>query len=357
VSVALATEVSGVSGITGVTEVTEVTEHRGRIMGTDLHLVAVGGARAGRDAVARACARLALLEARWSRFRPTSELSRAATAAGTWVDVSEDTVRLVAAGLAAHERTQGRCDMTGGAAIAAAGYDRDLDERRRRGAATARPSTPFPGPDAVELDATSRRLRLAPGTVLDAGAVGKGLAADLVVAELLGVDHVAPGGPGTVDGLEGLCVNVGGDLRAAGRPPHGGDAWGVDVVLPEQVLPEPVVAELAVPAVPAVPAAPRWSMREGAVATSSSVRRVWDTTAGPVHHVLDPRTGAPAVAPPLLVSVHAGAAWWAEASATALMLLDAGERDAWAAAAGIAALVVAPDGTTMRHGAVDGRLA
>jgi len=277
----------------------------------------------------------------------------ATAAAGTWVDVSEDTVRLVAAGLAAHARTGGRCDMTGGAAIAAAGYDRDLDERRRLGAATARPSAPFPGPDAVELDATSRRLRLAPGTVLDAGAVGKGLAADLVVAELLGVDHVAPGAPGTVDGLEGLCVNVGGDLRAAGRPPYDAEAWGVDVVLPE---PEPVVAE-PVALEPVGPAAPRWSMREGAVATSSSVRRVWDTTAGPAHHVLDPRTGAPAVTPPLLVSVHAGAAWWAEASATALMLLDADERDAWAHAAGVAALVVAPDGTTMRHGAVDGRLA
>lgn len=326
-----------------------VTEHRGRTMGTDLHVVAVGDPLAGRDAIARSLARLALLEARWSRFRPTSELSRAAAAAGSWCDVSDDTVRLVAAGLAAHARTGGRCDMTGGAAIAAAGYDRDLDERRRLGASSVHPARPFPGPDAVEVDARTRRLRLAPGTVLDAGAIGKGLAADLVVAELLGVDDVAPGAAGTIEGLEGLCVNVGGDLRAAGRPPHGGEAWGVDVVLPELA---PSVDEGA-----AEVTAPRWSMREGAVATSSSVRRVWDTTAGPAHHVLDPRTGAPATAPPLLVSVHAGSAWWAEASATALMLLEAGERDAWAHAAGIAALVVGPDGTSARHGAVDGRLA
>ncbi len=326
-----------------------VMEHRGRSMGTDLHVVAVGDPLAGRDAIARTLARLALLEARWSRFRSTSELSRAAAAAGSWCDVSDDTVRLVAAGLAAHERTGGRCDMTGGAAIAAAGYDRDLDERRRLGASSVHPARPFPGPDAVELDARTRRLRLAPGTVLDAGAIGKGLAADLVVAELLGVDGVAPGASGTIGGLEGLCVNVGGDLRATGRPPHGGEAWGVDVILPELA---PSCAEGA-----AEVAAPRWSMREGAVATSSSVRRVWDTTAGPAQHVLDPRTGAPASAPPLLVSVHAGSAWWAEASATALMLLEAGDRDAWAHAAGIAALVVGPDGTVARHGAVDGRLA
>lgn len=323
----------------------EVTEHRARIMGTDLHLVAVSRGGVGHDAVVRAHACLALLEARWSRFRPTSELSRAAAAAGTWVDVSEDTVRLVTAGLAAHARTGGLCDPTGGAAIVAAGYDRDLDERRRLGVAPVRPAEPFPGPEAVELDARLRRLRLAPGTVLDAGAVGKGLAADLVVAELLGVDHVAPDASGTIPGLEGLCVNVGGDLRAAGRPPHGGDAWGVDIVLPDAI------------AGAWSGDGPRWSLREGAVATSSSVRRVWDTTAGPAHHVLDPRTGAPAVAPPLLVSVHAGSAWWAEASATALMLLDARERDAWVRSAGVAALVVDRDGAFATYGPVEGRLA
>ena len=325
-----------------------VTEHRGRVMGTDLHLVAVGTPRAGRDAVARALARLDLLEARWSRFRPTSELSRAAAAAGSWVDVSEDTVRLVAAGLTAHVRTGGRCDPTGGAAIAAAGYDRDLDERRRLGPAARRPARPFPGPDGVELDVRARRLRLARGTVLDAGAVGKGLAADLVVEELLGIGDTARPATGSyatdvVDGLDGLCVNVGGDLRAAGRPPYGDDAWGVDVVLPADAA--------------GVPGATRWSLREGAVATSSSLRRVWDTDTGPAHHVLDPRTGAPAVDPPALVSVHAGAAWWAEASATALMLLDAPARAAWVATADVAAIVIGSDGERTEYGPVAGRLA
>jgi thiamine biosynthesis lipoprotein len=101
----------------------------------------------------------------------------------------------------------------------------------------------------------------------------------------------------------------------------------------------------------------RWSLTEGAVATSSSTRRVWDTTAGPAHHVLDPRTGAPAPTPPVLVSVHAGAAWWAEASATALMLLDRAERARWATDAGVAAVVVEADGTVLELGDVAGRLA
>lgn len=313
----------------------ESSEHRGRVMGADLHLVAVGTPAACDGAVARACARLELLEARWSRFRSTSELRRAAAAAGAWVDVSTDTVRLVRAGLEASARTGGRCDLTGGTAIAAAGYDRDLVERRALGPVASRPAIPFPGSDAVELDVVRRRLRLAPDTALDAGGIGKGLAADLVVEELLDP-------PNGVAGLEGLLVNVGGDLRASGHAPsrdgRAGQAWGVDVAL----LPTDRTA--------------RWDLTEGAVATSSSRRRVWETTAGPAHHVLDPRSGAPVVAPPALVSVHAGAAWWAEAAATALMLLDPSERPAWATAAGIAAVVVDCDGSISELGDIAGRL-
>lgn len=331
--------------VASVADTAVVTEHRGRVMGTDLHVVATGTAEAGAGAVVRTVARLMLLEARWSRFRPTSEFSRAAAAGGTWVDVSRDTVRLVEAGLEAWGRTEGRCDPTGGAAIVAAGYDRDLAARCTAGAAQRRPAVPFPGPEAIGLDARASRLRLAPGTVLDAGAIGKGLAADLVVEELLDPIRGVPG-------LEGLLVNVGGDLRATGRAPvplippstdscgeRCASPWGIEVPL------HPTDRTV------------RWSFTHGAVATSSSTKRVWDTTAGPAHHVLDPRTGSPAVAPPALVSVHAGAAWWAEAAATALMLLDPADRVRWVDGAGIAAVVVEQDGTVLQFGDVEGRLA
>lgn len=315
-------------------------EHHGRVMGTDLHVVAVGDPDATAAAVVRAAARLELLEARWSRFRPTSELTRAAAGAGAWHDVSADTVALVGAILSAHARTGGRCDGTGGAAIAAAGYDRDLAARRAAGPAPDRAPVPFPGPAAVELDTERRRLRLAPGCVLDAGAVGKGLAADLVTAELLS-------GPGAVAGLDGLLVSVGGDLVAAGRGPGG--VWGVDVDLAAD-LPDDLAAE-------ARPSRVRWSLTAGAVATSSSRRRTWTTASGTSHHVLDPATGAPAAAPPALVSVHAGTGWWAEAAATALMLLPADERAGWARDAEVAAVIVARDGAVVRVGDVGGRLA
>jgi thiamine biosynthesis lipoprotein len=316
-----------------------VAEHRGRVMGTDLHVVAVGIPDATAGALVRAAARLDLLEARWSRFRPTSDPSRAASAAGAWVPVSPDTVRLVEAARTAHTMTGGRCDATGGTAIAAAGYDRDLDVLRAAGPAPTRPTGPFPGFGSVELDTDGCRLRLASGCVLDAGAVGKGLAADLVVAELLD-------GPGAIAGLEGLLVNIGGDLAARGRGPGPDGVWGVDVDLGADL-----------DGVTDRPGVVRWSLVSGAVATSSTRRRTWRTSSGTAHHVLDPCTGAPAVGAPALVTVQAGAAWWAEAATTALILLAPLEREAWVRAADVAAVVVERDGTVVPLGDLEGRLA
>ncbi len=54
------------------------------------------------------------------------------------------------------------------------------------------------------------------GVGFDPGGIGKGLAADLVASELIEL------------GAEGVCVNVGGDLRVIGDAPDGA-AWRVEV--------------------------------------------------------------------------------------------------------------------------------
>ena len=47
------------------------------------------------------------------------------------------------------------------------------------------------------------------GIGFDAGGIGKGLAADLVATELI------------AEGVGGVCVNIGGDLRVIGESPSG----------------------------------------------------------------------------------------------------------------------------------------
>lgn len=131
-----------------------------------------------------------------------------------------------------------------------------------------------------------RSVTLPRGVRIDLGGIGKGFAADLVATELLREDS------------EGVCVNLGGDLRVAGRPPAG-DAWIIDV----EDAPNTLIGLTA-----------------GAVATTSRRRRAWRRGDELVHHVIDPRTGAPAVTPWVSATVVSGDAVTAEPLAKATLL-------------------------------------
>ena len=161
---------------------------RFRAMGTDVEVLAVG---AGDDAMTTlgvlAADALEAREARWSRFRPTSELCRLNDAAGAPVVVSTDTFTRDRAGRRRVARrpvvaTTRRCSPRS----RRPGYDRDFDAVARtgvdRGAAEAAPA---PGCADVELDPFVSAVRLPPGVALDLGGIGKGFAADEVSAELL----------------------------------------------------------------------------------------------------------------------------------------------------------------------------
>jgi thiamine biosynthesis lipoprotein len=58
----------------------------------------------------------------------------------------------------------------------------------------------------------------------------------------------------------------------------------------------------------------------GAVATSSVVKRVWQQGASTRHHLIDPRTGEPAITPWLSVTVLAPSAATAEVFAKAILI-------------------------------------
>ena len=95
----------------------------------------------------------------------------------------------------------------------------------------------------------------------------------------------------------------------------------------------------------------RVELAAGGVATSTSARRRWTGSDGrPLHHLLDPRTGLPAVAGPAgrpvacQVTTVSATAWWAEVLAI-VVFLD-GELDDPSAAA----LVVGDDGRTRTLG-------
>ena len=273
-----------------------LTESRFRVMGSDAHVMVVsrteGWAAQGLIELARA--RLEHLESIWSRFRPESELSQANRHAGEWVLVSPETVGLVERALVARSRTSGLYDPTRLSDVVAAGYSASFEHV---GVHVGVDGTSSPAADGsthqVDVDAVGGRVRVAPGCGVDPGGIGKGFAADLVVGELLDA------------GAAGASVNVGGDVRVSGTGPVSGD-WIVAV--------EDPTADDGASIVELV-------LADGAVATSSRLRRSWTTAdGGPAHHLIDPRTGRPASTSVLSSTVVAAEGWQAEVLAKAAFL-------------------------------------
>jgi thiamine biosynthesis lipoprotein len=298
-------------------------ERRFRAMGSDAQVLVVGpGAERRAEWAAQ---RIDRLEARWSRFLPGSEVSELNRRAGHPVPVSPDTTVLVDRALAAHRLTGGRFDPTLGRELADLGYDRPFDrlaDRDRPGSAHPLPPAVAVAADrgdgraALTVDPVAGTVTVGRGRHFDPGGIGKGLAADLVVEELL------------AGGAWGALVNLGGDLRVWGIPPTG-PTWVVAVEHPH-------CGTLAVV-----------ELVEGGLATSTTLRRRWPGRGDTCHHhLLDPATGRPHADGADFVSVIAARAWEAEVWATALIGGPPGDPGP----AAPTALLVRGDGPACRHG-------
>jgi FAD:protein FMN transferase len=261
---------------------TTSTELRFRAMGSDCHLVLVGDpALAG-----GARARIDDLERKWSRFIDDSEVSRLNRAAGRPVRVSPVTVELVVRAVEAWRLSGGAFDPTVLGAVLRAGYARSFDQ-------LGAPPSPEPsllGIGAGDIVVDGDSVCLPAGTGFDPGGIGKGLAADTIAAEAVAA------------GAEGVCVNMGGDVRVRGAGPDGG-TWTVGVEHPWSA--EPLV---------------RLGLADGAVATSTTLLRRWVSEGVPRHHLIDPQTGVPSETDTNLSTVVAGQAWVAEVLAKAVLL-------------------------------------
>ena len=252
-------------------------------MGSDAHVVVVGGP-AGLEERARA--RIAQLERRWSRFIDDSEVSTLNRCAGAPVKVSPETVELVQRAIEAWRITGGLFDPTVLGAVTRAGYDRSFDTLGPT--PRARPSDLTLGTGDIEI--LDDLVRLPRGSGFDPGGLGKGLAADIVAEELRAA------------GARGACVNLGGDVRLTGPNPSGG-AWTVAVDHPWCA--DPIT---------------RLGITHGAAATSTTLRRRWQVDGEVRHHLIDPATGQPSTSDLAFVTVVAGYAWAAEVLAKAVLL-------------------------------------
>ncbi len=263
-------------------------ETRFRVMASEAQVIVVDGPPEAGNVAHRA---LAELERAWSRFLASSDISRLNHHPGTAIAVDDVTLTLVDTMVQAWRDTSGLLDPTVLPALLETGYRCSIDDPD---AATTLPDGFRSGDgnlDDVTVDRPGRTVMLPEGLVLDPGGIGKGLAADLVVAELLS------------RGAAGALVSVGGDLAAAGTPPPPG---GWTIAVEDPLDPDASLGRLEVSG--------------GGVATASTLSRRWTHRGTARHHLIDPTTRMPSSTDLAAATVIAPCGWRAEAHATAVLL-------------------------------------
>jgi thiamine biosynthesis lipoprotein len=288
------------------------------VMGSTAHVVVLGAP----ELEAWALRKLHGLEAKWSRFLPTSELSQLNRAEGRAFEVSPETFAVLERAIAAWHWTGGLFDPTVHDALLAAGYDRTFSEIESD-QSSAVVAAPVPGCAGIVLTRDGTTAALPPGTAIDLGGIAKGFAADLVLSRLCAM------------GARGACVNVGGDIAVVGDAPT---ARGWIIGVDDPFLRGRETLQLAV--------------RQGAVATSSRLKRRWNRGGVEMHHILDSFTGLPATTSIVAVTVIAGSATDAEVL-TKAWFLDADVAARLTQSAGASAIVVGEDRQLHYIGAVE----
>ena len=296
-----------------------LAQRTAKAMGSDAQVIVYAHTRQAADDLADlALIRVELLEQCWSRFRPDSELSRLnARAGGGPVAVSEDLETLLLVMIEAEEWTAGAFDPTVLQAMRNLGYDADFASvvARTTMADLDESLSPTYGMAGVEVDADRHTVTLPAGVGIDPGAIGKGLAADIVASEIYAA------------GADGVLINLGGDVSVRGAAD--GQSWIV-TVRDDRVASAPTVAEITLDG------------EHRAVATSSSLRRRWNGR----HHVIDPTTGLPATADVAQVTVIAPTGWQAEAATTYALVRGSDAARTWLSAQGLDALLFPHDPQT-----------
>ena len=221
---------------------------------------------------------------------------------------SPDLFAAVEAALWAAQKSGGIYDPTILPYLERAGYDRTFaaisDQRPLRAAieplGDGYQAMPIPdlrsGLDYrhVQLDRSIGMIRRPSGMLLDLGGMGKGWTVDRVVDE--------------IDG-EGPClINAGGDLYAYGFP-DGSRGWEIQLAHP--LNPEINLVTL--------------TLSHHAVATSTIAKRRWLKDGLLQHHLINPRTGYPAITNTISVSVVGGRVFTAEIHAKVALILGVEE--------------------------------
>ncbi len=241
-------------------------------------------------------------EQRFTRFTETSELAELNRSAGKWFFASAEMFEVIQLAYQLVIETGGLFNPAILPALKRAGYDRSMDEirngiPRREPYVTDEADCHEQDFRKIQLDPDRQSIRLPEGMQVDLGGIAKGWIAEQAADRL-------------AESVQACAVNAGGDMFLVNLP-DGESLW--DVGLEDPRHPEQDLAVLHV--------------SPGAVATSSIAKRQWKHNGHTYHHLIDPRSGEPAITDWLSVTVWAEQAAQAEVYAKALLIAGPEQAD------------------------------
>lgn len=228
-----------------------------------------------------------------STWLTTSNISRFnGAAAGSWHELPADFYCVLDCALTLAKDTRGAFDPTVAPLVNLWGFGPQPPGRYYPTSTQVEAALATAGWQRLTLDSTAQRLLQPGGVALDFSGIAKGYGVDKVcmVLRQFGINH--------------YLVEVGGELAGSGIKPDGFPWWVALERPPHSALPEAVIA-----------------LHGLAIATSGDYRRYFDYAGRRYAHTIDPRTGYPLRNAPRSVSVLHAQCMYADALATALLVM------------------------------------
>jgi thiamine biosynthesis lipoprotein len=248
----------------------------------------------------------AAVEDTCSRFKEESELSRLNRQVGKEVEVSDDLFNILKEALRFYEETNGVFNPGILSAIEESGYTKSIEYIKGLELGVSSQSAPtFNKIQPYQLNEDKQTVVLQ--TRIDLGGIAKGWvidrAADLLLKQGYGF------------------INVGGDIRIFGTLPR-----PLNIGIEDPFDPSNMLSSIQV--------------SEGAVATSTSMKRRWKMNGKNKHHLIDTTTGEPSASKILSSTVTAPTAVEADVLAKVTLLLGEADGKSWLTSKKIKAVII-----------------
>lgn len=237
---------------------------------------------------------LAVIDSSLSIYKPYSLISRF-NQAGTGIEMDQHIARVINKSIETYRQTEGIFDITVQPLVQAWGFGpKKID--KLPDSATIRALKQCVGSRFLSVQ-DNRLSKTKPCVKIDVNGIAQGYSVDLLAA-FLNSRHIS-----------NYIVEVGGEIRIRGRRQPGKEKMKIGIEAPGEDEFQLSLLQKII------------SLDSGAITTSGSYRKFYESAGKKISHIIDPRTGYSAQSDLISVTVYAPDAMTADAYDNALMVM------------------------------------